>query len=102
MGEGKGQCDPRSRVPILLTPLLHTPPKKLFHLYTFSKMKKSLILLTLIFVAVFFDAHDLIAQPPPPALPSDVTQAPIDGGLGLILFGGCAYALRKLAKSIKN
>jgi len=41
---------------------------------------------------------DLIAQPPPPALPSMPDQAPIDGGLGLLAASGAAYALRKLRK----
>ncbi len=41
---------------------------------------------------------DLIAQPPPPALPSMPDQAPIDGGLGLLAAGGAAYAWRKLRK----
>jgi hypothetical protein len=41
-------------------------------------------------------SSDLIAQPPPPALPSMPDQAPIDGGLGLLAAGGAAYAWRKL------
>jgi len=47
-------------------------------------------------VAVLLTADSVFAQPPPPALPQDVTQAPIDGGLGLLLVGGGAYALKKL------
>jgi hypothetical protein len=41
-------------------------------------------------------SSDLIAQPPPPALPSMPDQAPIDGGLGLLAASGAAYAWRKL------
>lgn len=64
-------------------------------------MKKSLFILALIVVAVLVGAHDLIAQPPPPALPSDVTQAPIDGGLSLLALGGSALAIKKLRNRIK-
>ena len=38
----------------------------------------------------------LIAQPPPPTLPSMPDQAPIDGGLGLLAAAGGAYAWKRL------
>ena len=38
----------------------------------------------------------VFAQPPPPTLPSMPSQAPIDGGLGLLAAAGGAYALKKL------
>jgi hypothetical protein len=36
--------------------------------------------------------------PPPPVLPGQPAQAPIDGGLGLLAAAGGVYALRKLKK----
>lgn len=47
-------------------------------------------------VALFLGVAELVAQPPPPALPSMPDQAPIDGGLGLLAASGAAYAWRKL------
>jgi hypothetical protein len=64
-------------------------------------MKNLTLFLLLVVVAVLFGAHDLIAQPPPPALPQDVTQAPIDGGLALLALSGGAYALKKIRGSKK-
>ena len=64
------------------------------------EQKKLLVdnrVLSLIIVAVLFGAHDLIAQPP--GMPGAPDQAPIDGGLGLLLAGGSAYALKKLRKN---
>ena len=37
--------------------------------------------------------------PQPPSPPGPPTQTPIDGGLGLLLAAGGAYALRKMHKS---
>jgi hypothetical protein len=64
-------------------------------------MKNLALFLVVLTVAVLFGAHDLIAQPPPPALPSDVTQAPIDGGLVVLALSGGAYALKKI-RSLKK
>lgn len=58
-------------------------------------MKKNLFIFSL-FIAVSLGNLDLIAQPPPPALPSDVTQAPIDGGLSILALSGGLYMLKKL------
>jgi hypothetical protein len=38
----------------------------------------------------------------PPGLPSAPSQAPIDGGLGLLAAAGGAYALKKLRGSKKE
>ena len=52
----------------------------------------AIVLLILCFVST-----DLLAQgPPPPALPGIPSQAPIDGGLGLLAAAGGAYAWKKL------
>ena len=60
-------------------------------------MKSKGLLLLLLGITVVILTGDLsFAQPPPPALPQDVTQAPIDGGLGLLAAGGAAYAWRKI------
>jgi hypothetical protein len=58
-------------------------------------MKKNIVIFS-IFIAVSLGNLDLIAQPPPPALPSDVTQAPIDGGLSILALSGGLYMLKKL------
>jgi len=58
-------------------------------------MKKNLFIFSF-FIAVSLGNLDLIAQPPPPALPSDVTQAPIDGGLSILALSGGLYMLKKL------
>lgn len=58
-------------------------------------MKSLLTLVVLVAVALLVpDA--LFAQPP--GLPSAPSQAPIDGGLGLLAAGGAAYAWKKLRK----
>ena len=49
------------------------------------------LLFTLTMMAAF--AAEIMAQP---GLPSAPTQAPIDGGLGLLAAAGGAYALKKL------
>lgn len=56
---------------------------------------KTLLLFALVLVLAPF-AADLIAQPP--GLPGAPSQAPIDGGLGLLAAGGAAYAWRKLRR----
>lgn len=60
-------------------------------------MKKNLFQ-NLILVAIFsiIGSQIVFAQPPPPGLPGDVVQAPIDGGLSILALGGAAYALKRL------
>ena len=54
-----------------------------------------LFIILLIVAALVFVLPELAsAQPPPP--PSKPTQAPIDGGLGLLAAAGGAYAIKKL------
>ena len=50
------------------------------------------LLLVVVLLVVFTDP--VFAQPPPP--PNKPTQAPIDGGLGLLAAAGGAYAIKKL------
>jgi len=57
-------------------------------------MKKSILLFSLLVIALVFGAHDLIAQPP--GMPGAPDQAPIDGGLSILALGGGAYALKRL------
>lgn len=45
-------------------------------------------------VFVLIDPQSALSQPP--GLPNAPSQAPIDGGLGLLAVAGGAYALRKL------
>ncbi len=57
-----------------------------------------------ILLAVIILAGALIAtpellhaqSPPPPNLPADPKQNPIDGGLGILAAAGGAYAIKKL------
>ncbi len=54
-----------------------------------------LFIVLLIVAAFLFVLPELAsAQPPPP--PNKPTQAPIDGGLGLLAAAGGAYAIKKL------
>ena len=46
-----------------------------------------------VLIAVLFVTVELIAQP---GLPQPPSQAPIDGGLGLLAAAGGAYAWKKL------
>lgn len=57
---------------------------------------KTLAALCVLLVFIAIGAPDLIATPPPPALPGIPDQAPIDGGLGLLAAAGGAYAWKKL------
>ncbi|TNE73106.1 hypothetical protein EP331_05405 [bacterium] len=50
-----------------------------------------------VFFALLFVSVLLVSAQPPPLLDGP-SQAPIDGGLGLLLAGGGAYALKKLRK----
>ena len=54
------------------------------------------ITLTLTFTLVAIT--ELMAQP---GLPGNPSQAPIDGGLGLLAIGGGAYAWKKLKENKK-
>lgn len=57
-------------------------------------MKPILLALALLGVVSALQAQ----VPPPPVLPTQPAQAPIDGGLGLLAAAGGAYALRKLRR----
>ncbi|MEP1306557.1 MAG: hypothetical protein ABJK11_01305 [Balneola sp.] len=70
-----------------------------------SIMKKSLIerlknIFFLIGVVMVFSMVELQAQglPGPPGFPDNPSEAPIDGGLGLLAAAGGAYAYKKLRK----
>lgn len=53
----------------------------------------------LLALALLAAVSSLQAQvPPPPVLPGQPAQAPIDGGLGLLAAAGGAYAIRKMRK----
>lgn len=54
----------------------------------------------LIFVisALMLFLPDISTAQPPPALPGAPDQAPIDGGVGLLVAAGAAYAWKKLRK----
>ena len=55
------------------------------------------ILLTLLFIAI-----TTIAIQAQPGLPSAPSQAPIDGGLGLLAAAGGTYAIKKLKQKKKD
>jgi hypothetical protein len=57
---------------------------------------KPLLSLLALFAVVLLLPDALFAQPP--GLPDAPSQAPIDGGLGLLAAGGAAYAWKKLRK----
>ena len=57
---------------------------------------KPLLSLLAILVVILVLPDALFAQPP--GLPDAPSQAPIDGGLGLLAAGGAAYAWKKLRK----
>ena len=55
---------------------------------------KNLIIITItVLAALLLFTPDLLAQP---GLPTDPSQAPIDGGLLWLLIGGGAYGVKKL------
>ncbi len=60
---------------------------------------KTRILFTLIAIVLF--ANELLMAQPP-GLPSTPSQAPIDGGLGLLAAAGGAYAIKKLRDKRKE
>ena len=51
-------------------------------------------------VIIVAASSEMLAQPP--GLPSTPSQAPIDGGLGLLAAAGGAYAIKKLRDNKKN
>ncbi|WP_020403889.1 PID-CTERM protein-sorting domain-containing protein [Gracilimonas tropica] len=55
---------------------------------------KTLITITLVIAFTILLTTILMAQPP--GLPATPSQAPIDGGLGLLAAAGGGYALKKL------
>jgi hypothetical protein len=55
---------------------------------------KKVIVLCIIFIAIA--VTEIMAQP---GLPSAPSQAPIDGGLGLLAVAGGAYAWKKLKEN---
>ncbi len=55
-------------------------------------MKTLIPLFTFVFVLVM----SVVVLAQPPGLPATPSQAPIDGGLGLLAAAGGAYALKKL------
>ena len=62
---------------------------------TLNLNKAIFIVIFIVAIAVLFVLPELAsAQPPPP--PSKPTQAPIDGGLGILAAAGGAYAIKKL------
>ncbi len=54
-----------------------------------------LIILSLAITIILFLSEIIVAQPSLPGAPS---EAPIDGGLGLLAAAGGAYAYKKLKK----
>ncbi len=66
-------------------------------------MKKILLALFVIVLAVIFLPDLLMGQVPPPP-PDKPSQAPIDGGLAILATVGGAYGLKKLRdkKSCKS
>lgn len=57
---------------------------------------KTLLTIVALFAVALILPDALFAQPP--GLPSAPSQAPIDGGLGLLAAGGAAYAWKKLRR----
>ena len=55
---------------------------------------KSLVTIVVLIAVALLLPDALFAQPP--GLPNAPSQAPIDGGLGLLAAGGAAYAWKKL------
>ena len=62
-------------------------------------MKNLVIITTTVLAALLLFTPDLLAQP---GLPSDPSQAPIDGGLLWLLLGGGAYGVKKLQDRNKD
>jgi hypothetical protein len=59
-------------------------------------MQHSKIILLTILILLTATVGIVLADAPPPALPSAPNQAPIDGGLAMLAAAGGAYAWRKL------
>ncbi len=62
-----------------------------------NSRKKWFVFASVLCLFLWVDVSFAQQTPPPPTLPT-ADQAPIDGGLGLLLAGGSAYALKKLRK----
>lgn len=67
-----------------------------------TEMKKNMLLLikkfslVIVLIGALLFALSISVHAQPPSLPGDPTQAPIDGGLGLLAAAGGAYAYKKL------
>jgi len=61
-------------------------------------MKKTIYILlaVIIITGLILILPDFVNAQAPPPPPSKPTQAPIDGGLGLLAAAGGAYAIKKL------
>lgn len=57
---------------------------------------KHILFITILFLMFVMLTNLVVAQVPPPLLPSGPSQTPIDGGLGILAAAGGAYALKKL------
>jgi len=63
-------------------------------------MKTKLITLSILLICFIFSALPLMAQPPtPPDLGSD---APVDGGLSLLIAAGAGYGIKKVREMRKK
>ncbi|TNE68894.1 hypothetical protein EP331_14860 [bacterium] len=66
----------------------------------YSALTKLLrLLFSILLLLIVISIQSGYAQPP--GMPQAPSQAPIDGGLGIIAAGGAAYALRKLRSKKK-
>lgn len=59
-------------------------------------MQHSKFILLTILILCIATVGIIVANAPPPALPTAPNQAPIDGGLAMLAAAGGAYAWRKL------
>lgn len=59
-------------------------------------MKKVILIVVMIVIAVIFLPDLLMGQPPPSFPDKPAEQAPIDGGLALLAAAGGAYGYKKL------
>jgi hypothetical protein len=62
-------------------------------------MKKYLLTLTLTFSLLLFCTPSLFAQP---GFDDDVEDAPIDGGIALLVVSGIGYGIKKIQVSKKQ
>jgi len=61
-----------------------------------NNMKNKLINITLLTICFLIPVLPLLAQPTPPS------DAPIDGGLSLLIAGGVGYGVKKLREKRKK